>query len=368
MLTPATAVAPQAQFAARESNLQLVTSEIAAAQALPSPVPLMELSTAFWAFKTLAAAHELGLFGLLAGGRDTTAELLAARLRIHPRPAEMLLTGCAAIGLLVERGGRYFNAPISETYLVPDKPQYFGGWIAMADKRLYPGWGKLAEAIRSNRPTTWDPDTQSSLFDGENPAMLALFWDAMHSLSTMTARALATSYDFSRYRRLLDIGGGSGAFDIELCKQYPALRAAVFDLSHVVDIAERNIAQAGLSGRIEGIAGDFFGAFPDGCDLHLFSMIMHDWDIDKNKALLRRSYESLVSGGAVVISELLVNDDKSGPAAAALMSLNMLIETEGRNYTGAEYAAWLTEVGFSDIEIVRFDAPGANGAVIGHKS
>lgn len=351
---------------AREPHMRLVAAA-AYEQELPSSVPLMELSTGFWAFKTLAAAHELGLFDRLAGGRSTTAAELTQALRIDPRPADMLLTGCAALGLLTKSSGRYRNAPISEAYLVSGKPQYFGGWIEMADKRLYAGWAKLAEALRTNRPTTWNPDVQASLFDGEDPKMLALFWEAMHSLSTMTARALGTSYDFSRYRSLLDIGGGSGAFDIELCKQYGDLDATVFDLPHVAQIASDNAARAGLSGRIKTIGGDFFGALPEGHDLQLFSMILHDWDEGKNRALLRRSYDTLAPGGAVVISELLVNDDKTGPAPAALMSLNMLIETEGRNYTPAEYAAWLEEAGFRNIQTVWFDAPGANGAIIGHK-
>lgn len=362
----AAAAVSQVRAPASEPNLRLVTPPHSGA-ALPSPVPLMQLSTGFWAFKTLAAAHELDLFGLLSGGRSATPRELAKMLQIHPRPAEMILTGCAALGLLACEGGRYRNTAVSEAYLVPGKPAYFGGWIAMADKRLYAGWGKLTDAICTNRPTTWNPDTQASLFDGEDPKMLALFWEAMHSLSTMTARALGEAYDFRPYRRLLDIGGGSGAFDIELCRHFPALNAAVFDLPHVAAIAERNVALAGLSDRIEGIAGTFFGEFPQGFDLHLFSMILHDWDEEKNRTLLRRSFESLAPGGAVVISELLVNDQKSGPAPAALMSLNMLIETEGRNYTAAEYAEWLTEAGFRDIETVRFDAPGANGAVIGHK-
>jgi SAM-dependent methyltransferase len=288
-------------------------------------------------------------------------------LGIARRPAEMLLTGCASLGLLNKRGGRYRNAAISEAYLVPDRPDYFGGWIEMADKRLYAGWGKLADALRTNRPTTWDPSVQSSLFDGEDPKMLALFWEAMHSLSTMTARTLGDAYDFSRYRRLLDIGGGSGAFDIELCGQYGELTATVFDLPHVAAIAAANIARAGLDDRITTTGGDFFGAFPSGHDLHLFSMILHDWDEAKNRALLRRSYDALAPGGTVVISELLVNDDKTGPAPAALMSLNMLVETEGRNYTPAEYTGWLEEAGFRDVETVWFDAPGANGAVIGQK-
>ena len=118
---------------------------------LPSPAPLMALSTGFWGFKTLAAAHEMDLFTRLAGGASTTCLELAEALGILPRPAEMLLTGCAALGLLEKRGGRYHNAPISESYLVRGKPDYFGGWIEMADKRLYAGWGKLAEAGMATR-------------------------------------------------------------------------------------------------------------------------------------------------------------------------------------------------------------------------
>lgn len=349
------------------AKLQVVASAAPQGDAMPSPLPLMQLSTGFWAFKTLAAAHELGLFAHLSRIGTTTADELAVAFGIERRPAEMLLTGCASLGLLDTAGGRYRNAPASDAYLVPGKPHYFGGWIEMADKRLYAGWGRLAEALRGNRPTTWNPDVQASLFEGEDPKMLALFWEAMHSLSTMTARALGRAFDFSPYKRLLDIGGGSGAFDIELCREYPGLRASVFDLPHVADIAAGKIADAGLSDRIGTIGGSFFADFPHGHDLHLFSMIMHDWDEAKNRMLLRKSYDALAAGGAVVISELLVDDDKSGPAPAALMSLNMLIETEGRNYAAAEYAAWLRDAGFADIETVRFEGPGANGAVVGFK-
>ncbi|MGE0565113.1 MAG: methyltransferase [Pseudolabrys sp.] len=333
----------------------------------PSPVPLMALSTGFWAFKTLAAAHELGLFAHLEQFRGATAAELSEAFGLHPRPAEMLLTGCAALGLLDKAGGRYRNTPLAAVYLVPGKPGYFGGWIEMLDKRLYAGWGKLTEALRTNRPTTWNPDTQDSLFDGEDPKMLALFWEAMHSLSVMTARALAAAVDLTSHRRLLDIGGGSGAFDIELCRAYPNLTATVFDLPHVADIAADKIKDAGLSRRIAVAGGTFFGAFPRGHDVHLFSMIMHDWDEAKNRGLLARSFEALEPGGIVIVSELLVNDDKTGPAPAALMSLNMLIETEGRNYAAAEYAGWLKDAGFRDIETVTFYSPGANGAVIGRK-
>ena len=334
-----------------------------------SPVPLMQLTTGFWAFKTLAAAHELDLFSRLSGTAGTTAGELAEALDIDERPADMILTGCTALGLLVKNDNRYVNSPLSEEFLVRGSPNYFGGWVRMLDQRLYPGWGKLAEAIRTNRPTTWDPDRQSSIFDGEDPELLAVFWEAMHALSTSTARVLGQAVDLSGARTLLDLGGGSGAFDIELCRLYPDLTATVYELPKVADIAAGKIKEAGLTDRIGTMAGDFFAGspLPDGYDTILLSMILHDWAADRCRAILRKCWAALPSGGQVIISELLVNDERTGPPAAALMSLNMLIETEGRNYTPAEYTAWLNEVGFGDIHTVWFEAAGANGAVTGRK-
>jgi hypothetical protein len=329
----------------------------------------MELATGFWSFKTLASAYEMGLFEQLSGTSGATAGELADRLGIASRPAEMLLTGCAALGLLESQDGRYMNTNLSDEYLVPGRPNHFGGLVTMFDRRLYAGWDKLTQAIRTNRPTTWDPDRQRSLFDNADPEVLATFWEAMHALSTLTGQALGTTVDLGGYRRLLDVGGGSGAFDIVLCQRYPDLRATVYDLEFVAGIAAHKVKDAGLTDRIDVTAGDFFAdaGFPAGHDLHLFSMIMHDWNEDHDRLLLRKSFDALDSGGAVLICELLVDDDKTGPAPAALMSLNMLIETEGRNYTAAEYCDWLTDAGFVDPQVISFDAPGANGVVTARK-
>lgn len=261
------------------------------------------------------------------------------------------------------------NSPLAEEFLVEGKRYYFGGFVEMLDRRLYPGWGKLGEAVHTNRPTTWDPGRQAHLFDGENPLMLAVFWQAMHSLSAFTARVLGETLDFSAYRRLLDVGGGSGAYDIELCRRYPDLRATVFDLSFVCEQAAKNVADAELSDRIATTSGDFFAdELPGGHDVILLSMIMHDWSEEHDRDILRKCFQVLPSGGAIVICELLVNNEKTGPPPAALMSLNMLIETTGgRNYTPAEYTAWLTDIGFVEPRTVWFDAPGANGAVVATK-
>jgi hypothetical protein len=334
-----------------------------------TPVPLMQLATGFWAFKTLAAANELDLFTRLAFGRpEITAEEFAGELGIQQRPAQLLLTACASLGLL-ERGERgYRNTPLSERFLVRGTPYYFGGLVTMFDRRLYPGWGKLTQAIRTNRPTTWDPQRQRSLFEGEDPAVLQTFWEAMHSISGFTARALGNAVDLDSARRLLDVGGGSGAFAIELCRQYPSLCATVFDLPFVIDLASDKIADADLRDRIGTHGGDFFvDSLPGGHDVHLYSMILHDWNEQRDRLLLRKSFEALPGGGLVIISELLVDNDKAGPPAAALMSLNMLVETEGCNYTASEYRVWLEDAGFVQPRTVRFDAPGANGAVIARK-
>jgi SAM-dependent methyltransferase len=334
-----------------------------------SPVPLMQLATGFWAFKTLAAAHEFDLFSCLSGTVGTTPRELAGTLAIAERPAEMLLTGCASLGLLEKSDSRYVNSPLAEEYLVRGRPYYFGGWVEMLDQRLYPGWQGLAEAIRTNRPTTWDPDRQSSLFDGEDPRLLAVFWEAMHSLSTFTAHALGQAIDLSSARRLLDVGGGSAAYDIELCRLYPDLTATVYELRQVADIATEKVKEAGLPDRIETVVGDFFAdlPLPGGYDTILLSMVLHDWAEDNCRAILQKCWEALPSGGQIIIAEPLVNDERTGPPPAALMSLNMLIETEGRNYTPAEYGAWLGDLGFDDVRTIWFEAPGANGAVIGRK-
>jgi 3-hydroxy-5-methyl-1-naphthoate 3-O-methyltransferase len=334
-----------------------------------TPLPLMQIATAFWGFKTLAAAVDMDLFTRLSATPMTSAEV-ARWFRIDDRPAEMLLAGCGGLGLLTKQNGRYCNTPLSEQFLVRGSHYYFGGFVNMLNRRLYAGWDKLAEAISTNRPTTWDPDKQKSLFEGSDPAMMQTFWQAMHSLSIFTARVLGNAVDFSRFRKLLDVGGGSAAYDIELCIRYPNLSATVFDLPFVTEIANERILEAELKDRITTSSGDFFAdpKYPSGHDVILLSMIMHDWSEQEDRAILQKCYEALPRGGAVVINELLVNDEKTGPAPAALMSLNMLIETVGgRNYTAVEYRAWLEEIGFRDIQTVNFEAAGANGAVIGHK-
>lgn len=335
-----------------------------------TPTPLMQLVAGVWGFKTLAVGIEFGLFTRLAGGRAITVTEAAAEFGMDERPADLLLAASASLGLLEKAGAGYRNSELAEQFLVEGRPYYFGAQIRYSDLRTYLPWHRIGEALRSNRPLTWDPQQQQSMFDTNDPKLVAEFWDAMFSTSRFTAHALADAYDFGAHHRLLDVGGGAGAFPIELCQRLPQLRATILDLPHVCARAEERIADADLTGRIGTVAGDFLAdpTLPDGHDVILLSMIMHDWDEATNRALLARCHAALPSGGAIVISELLLNEERTGPPEAALMGMNMLVETEGgKNYSGAEYAIWLDDAGFVDARVVAFDAPGANGAVVARR-
>jgi hypothetical protein len=335
-----------------------------------TPTTLMRLVSGFWSFKTFAAAVELGLFSRLADGKTITVEEAVAEFDLAERPADTLLAACASLGLLERSGAGYRNTDLAEEFLVAGRPYYFGGLVRYCDARTYLPWHRIGEALRTDQPLTWDPDTQESMFETEDPQLLALFWEAMYSTSIFTARALAGAHDFGAHSRLLDVGGGSGAYPIELCRRYPDLTASVYDLPHVCPIAAEKVAAAGLTDRVGTVVGNFLHepALPAGYDVLLLSMILHDWDEPTNRELLAKCHAALPPGGTLVISELLLNADRTGPPEAALMGMNMLVETTGgRNYSEAEYGAWLIDAGFTDIRVVHFDAPGANGAVIARR-
>ncbi|MBM7076302.1 methyltransferase [Micromonospora humida] len=335
-----------------------------------TPTPLMHLVAGVWGFKTLAVGVEFGLFTRLAGGRTVTVAEAAAEFGLDERPADLLLSASASLGLLDKAGDGYRNSALAEQFLVEGRPYYFGAQVRYSDLRTYLPWHRVGEALRGNRPLTWDPQQQDSLFDTTDPELVAQFWDAMFATSRFTARALADAYDFGAHRRLLDVGGGAGAFPIEFCLRLPHLRATILDLPHVCVRAGERIAEAGLTDRIGTVAGDFLAdpALPDGHDVILLSMILHDWDEPTNRALLARCHAALPPGGVIVVSELLLNDERTGPPEAALMGMNMLVETEGgKNYSGAEYRRWLTDAGFVDVRTVPFEAPGANGAVLARR-
>ncbi|MBJ8154341.1 methyltransferase [Bacillus cereus] len=330
---------------------------------------LMEIASGFWASKTLATAVELEIFNQIPQ-EGIGLDELSKKLKIKSRPAEMLLTGCTSLGLLQKKNTLYYNSPLSEEFLVKGKPYYFGGVVTMLDKREYIPWSRLTDAVKNNERQT-GKGASAGLFDDvtADSQEQRIFTEAMHSWSIQSGKELVNAIDFSKYKKLLDVGGGSGAYCIEIAKKFPNIQAVVFDLPSALKITAKKIIDANLSTRIQTYTGNFFtDELPKSSDVILLSMILHDWSTDENLTILQNCYNALPSGGEIIISELMVDDDKTGPVFAALMSLNMLIETTGgQNYTWSEYTDWLTNIGFVDIRRVEISSPASNGVLIGRK-
>jgi ubiquinone/menaquinone biosynthesis C-methylase UbiE len=332
-----------------------------------SPRGLMEICMGPWAFKTLAVAHEFGVFDLLAEHGPMTVPAVARQLRCAERPIEMLLTGNAALGLLEVHDGHFGNSPVAARFLVTGAEFHFGGYVQQLHRRSYDGWGRLADAVRSNQPVSWDPSTQETVFDDELDLVRRL-QDAMHAVSRHSASVVASALDLSAARRLLDVGGGPCTYAIEFARRNPELEIGVVDLPTPCKLAEARIEEAGLSERISTVPADFrTDELPGGYDTVFLSMVLHDWPPEQCRALLRKAHRALLPGGRVIINELFVADDKSGPLDAALMSLHMLVNTWGRNYTVAECRAWLAEAGFTDPARLPVDAVSSNGLLIARR-
>jgi len=328
--------------------------------------PLQRLAVGFWASNTLAAAVELELFTKLSGS-GVDAHELSRLLEIPARPAEMLLSACAALTLLEKRDGRYHNSPTAEEFLVKGRPYYFGNYVAMVHRHLYLPWGRLAEAIKTNKPQVWAGDTFEEI--AADPEARRNFTEAMHSMSIFRAKTVFEAIDLSPFSRLLDVGGASGAYCIEACRKYPRLGATIFDRSSALEIACEKIAEAELADRIKTCAGDFFeDEPPKGSDVILLSHVLHDWSPEINRMILDKCFAALTSGGLMLVCEVMMDDGKTGPELAALLSLNMLIATEGGcNYTWSEYAGWVEASGFREIQRVPVLSTGGVGILVGRK-
>ncbi len=330
--------------------------------------PLELLTQGFQQFRILATAVDLRIFSRIPS-RGATVPEVASMFGFEERPTRIFLAALVAMGLLAKRDTRYRKTALSATYLVEGRPQYYGDLITMQDRRLYEAYRRLDWSLRSNKPVTADPAV-GDLFQtlAQDPEMVRLFTMAMHASGSYWAEQLARSYDFSRHRKILDVGGGSGVYSIAIARRYRRLRATVYELPSVVGIAEEKIREAGLESRVDTVAGDFFkDEWPRGADVVLFSAILHDWPPETSQRLIRKAAAILPRNGAVVIRELFMDDDGAGPLYAAIGSVTMLVDTEGENYSWATYESWLREAGFGRFRRIPFQKTAASGVLSARK-
>jgi precorrin-6B methylase 2 len=332
-----------------------------------TPDAIMQLGLGFWGSKTLLSAVELGVFSELAGGGGLDGEALRQRLGLHPRSATDFFDALVALGMLERENGRYANSPATELFLDRAKPSYLGGMFEMANARLYGFWGSLTEGLRTGAPQN-EAKGGESFFEAlyADPERLAQFARAMSAVSGGAAQAIASKFPWREYGSVIDIGCAEGALPVQIALAHEHITGGGFDLPALAPIFEARVAEFGLGERLTFTAGDFFADPLPKADVLVMGHILHDWDLDQKRQLLTKAYDALPDGGALIVYDAIIDDERRSNAFGLLMSLNMLIETPGGfDYTGADCRAWMQETGFRDSYVEHLVGP--DSMVVGTK-
>ncbi|MEM1296243.1 MAG: methyltransferase [Verrucomicrobiota bacterium] len=332
----------------------------------PKPDQILQTGLAFWNSKALLSAVGMELFTELAKHPEDL-EAISGRLGLHPRGARDFLDALVALGFLERKDGIYFNTPDTDFYLDKRKPSYIGGMLEMANHRLYSYWGSLTAALRTGKPQN-EAATGGDLFENlyADPARLKEFLRAMSGISRGANRAIAQNFPWADYESYVDAGTAQGDLAVQIALANPHLKGIGFDLPEVGPVFEDYVTENKLDGRLSFVGGSFFEDPLPKADVVLFGHILHDWDLEKKRHLLRSAFEALPDGGAVVVYEAIIDDDRSENAFGLLMSLNMLIETDGGfDYSGADCQGWMQEAGFREIRVEHLVGP--DSMVIGIK-
>ena len=299
--------------------------------------------------QAFCVALDLKLFPLLAGTPRTVAEV-AVTLGLAERSAETLLILCTSLGLLERRGERFALTPLAEDYLLPESATYFGGFMegGMIQQPLLTSYPTMKKAVLENRSQVYGGNALFQSHD-EQLALARGFTMMMHGHSMAAALAWPERLDLSKNRLMIDVGGGSGAHAIGAALRWPELRAVIFEMPSVCEVADEVVGSYRLGDRVTTQAGDLWNnPLPRG-DLHFYGDIFHDWPDDKCRQLAAKSFAALEPAGRIMIHEMLYNNEKTGPFTAAAYSAAMLLWTEGVQRSGGEHAAILGEAGFADI-------------------
>ena len=332
----------------------------------PTPERIMQLGFGFWGSKALLSALELDVFTVLGKG-PLSADVLASRLDLHARSAQDFLDTLVALRLLERRGDQYANTPETDLFLDKAKPSYIGGILEMANARLYPFWGSLTEALRTGQPQN-EAKSGGNFFAAlyADPRRLEKFLKAMTGLSLGSAQAIARQFPWKDYRTFVDIGTAQGGVPVQVALAHEHLSGGGMDLPVVQPIFESYVRSRALSARLRFHAGDFFNDPLPQADVLIMGHILHDWNLEEKLMLLTKAYQAIPPGGALIVHEAIIDDDRRQNAFGLLMSLNMLIETPGGfDYTGADCTAWMKQVGFKKTRVEHLVGP--DSMVIGFK-
>ncbi|MFM9966240.1 MAG: methyltransferase [Planctomycetaceae bacterium] len=305
-----------------------------------------------------AAVVEFDLFRQLVEQPKSFDEL-RSEIGLQRRPAVVLFTALRAMGLLTrDSQARFSLTPLSREHLVSGAEFDVSGYIALAGGS--PGVREMIERLKTNRPAGASDSDEGTAFiyrEGTESAMEAEASARFLTLSLAgraknVAPVLAERVSLEGARTVLDVGGGSGIYSIAWLRRHPTLRAIVWDRPEVLKVAREMAEQYGVADRLDCVPGDMFVDPVPAADVVLLSNILHDWDEPDCRTLIERCSAALPLGGRLLIHDVLLNDDHSGPLPIALYSAALFTLTEGRAYSAGEFQAWLVAAGLSLLPIV----------------
>jgi (2Fe-2S) ferredoxin/predicted O-methyltransferase YrrM len=311
------------------------------------PDDLFETIRAFMPSRVILTALELDVFTALGDGCD--AKELAKRISSDSRATEMLLNALVSLGLLQKENGTFTNtAPAARFFVEGSRDSARQAQLHTAN--MWKRWSYLTDSVKTGFPAP-------SVRDDEHAGT---FIAAMDHGARGRVRAMVQAVGVNGARRMLDLGGGSGAYSIAFAKAEPELHSEIIDFPDVVSIAQKHIADAGLSDRITVRSGDMLSVDlpPQGYDFVLLSAICHMFSAEENRALFARARAALAPKGRIAIADFIADPGKASPRSAALFALNMLVATRGgATYSEPEYEAWLRDAGFSEVKRIRMPGP-----------
>ena len=327
------------------------------------PAYIMQTATGFWASKTLLTAVELDLFTTLGDGAMTASQL-GDSLGLHPRGTYDFFDALVALNFLIRDGdgpeGKYRNTPETAAFLNKQSPTYIGGLPDMLNSRLYGFWNDLGTALKTGKPQSEVKHRGKPIFEElySDGARLGEFLDAMTGFQAANFQQLAEKFDFSKYRTVGDVGGALALLSRIIGARHGHLTFTSFDLPEVALHAQKHIDAAGMTNRIKVVKGDFFKDDLPIADVITMGNILHDWNLEKKMILIKKAYDALPEGGALIAIENIIDDARRENAFGLLMSLNMLIESgDAFDYTGENFREWCSEVGFRQFDIISLAGP-----------
>lgn len=322
------------------------SEETVARQQQPMPPEAFLTQLAFGAMMTQAlyVAAKLGVADLLAAGPRSVSEL-AAETGTHERSLYRVLRSLASVGVFAETGAKVFsNTAYSEPLRSGVQGSMRSGVIFMGEEWHWRVWGDMEYSVRTGKPA-WGHTHGAEVFDyfAANPRQAEIFNGAMTDMSTAVAPVVVEAYDFSGFRKLVDIAGGHGYLLSQILKATPGLEGILFDVPQVVDGAPALLEREGVADRVERVAGDFFASVPS-ADAYIMKHIIHDWDDERAVTILSNIRRAMEPGAKVLIVETVVPEG-GGPHYSKLLDLEMLTSPGGAERTAEEYAALLSRAG-----------------------